>query len=58
MVLLTGCTINVVDKRLTPEGVGAAFTARDNALTLLASELKKLQDIHKKELDKYNEELK
>lgn len=41
--LLAGCTISVVDKRLTREEVAAAFKQRDNALMGLAQTVKELK---------------
>lgn len=58
-VFLSGCTVNVVDKRLPPEEVHGAFkevkdaiAVRDSAMAMLASEIKKLQEFHKKDLKK------
>jgi hypothetical protein len=50
-ILLSGCTINIVDKRLTREEVGKVledikvrFSGHDEALALIATEVKKLQE--------------
>jgi len=42
-VLLAGCTINIVDKRLTREDVAAAFKERDAVLMTIVNQLKKNQ---------------
>lgn len=42
--IFTGCTVNVVDKRLTREEVAAALRDRDNAINALAVAVKALQD--------------
>jgi len=47
--LLGGCTVNVVDSRLTREEVNAAFSQRDAAIDALAKVIKKLHpEIEKK----------
>lgn len=39
LVLLTGCTIQLEDKRLTREEVAAAFQQRDEAIKKIVSAL-------------------
>jgi len=49
-LLLSGCTINIVDKRLTREEVGAALKQRDEAIGVMAKAIKELQPKDKKPL--------
>jgi hypothetical protein len=44
LLLLSGCTFNVVDKRLTREEVAGAFKERDEALKLITIVVKELQE--------------
>lgn len=46
-LLLSGCTINVVDKRVTREEVAAALAQRDEAIGKIALAVKQLQDKNK-----------
>jgi hypothetical protein len=43
LLSLSGCTINLVDKRLSREEVAAAFKQRDAAIEGLAQAIKELQ---------------
>lgn len=47
-LLLSGCTINVADKRLTREEVALAFQQRDKILEGMATVLKELKEPKKK----------
>lgn len=42
LVLLSGCTVNVVDKRLTREEVATALKQRDEALVILSQKIMEL----------------
>lgn len=39
LLLLSGCTVTMVDKRLTREDVAAALKERDEAIALLAQKV-------------------
>lgn len=43
LLSLSGCTINLVDKRLSREEVAAAFKQRDELIVGLAEAIKELQ---------------
>lgn len=42
-LFLSGCTVKVVDSRLSREEVAAAFKQRDEAMGIMAKAIKELQ---------------
>lgn len=52
VILLTGCTIQLEDKRLTREEVAAAFQERDAAMEVLTKAIQEMQKPQKKETAK------
>lgn len=47
-IMLTGCTVNIIDKRLTREEVAQALQERDVALAMLKRQIEELsKDIKK-----------
>lgn len=53
---VTGCDINIVDKRLSKEEVVKAFQQRDQVLASMAQAIKTLQEDKLKEMVKLPEE--
>lgn len=41
-ILLSGCTVSVVDGRVTREELAAAFGQRDTAIKILAEKIKEM----------------
>lgn len=49
LVAATGCTVNLEDKRITPEAIAQAFQQRDAVLELFAKKLSALEEQAKEE---------
>jgi hypothetical protein len=52
LLSLAGCTINVVDKRLSREEVAVAFRERDAVIAAIAKKLQELDTAKTKETKK------